>query len=100
VKATVPFHYARLAEPEPRHPVPWEKGNRGGGGPGDPSAPSSDGPRRPDVKVPDTKSLLERMRRVDREQARRYRQRTGQWFSVRMGRSFSAGGRDWNLRLR
>ena len=33
---------------------------------------------RPDVKKPDTKNILERMRRVDPDQARRYRQRTGQ----------------------
>jgi hypothetical protein len=36
------------------------------------------GPRRPDVNRPDTQRLLQRMRRVDPDQARRYRQRTGQ----------------------
>jgi len=36
------------------------------------------GPRRPDVEKPDTERLLKRMRRVDPDQARRYRQRTGE----------------------
>ncbi len=35
-------------------------------------------PKRQDVKKPDTQKLLKRMRRVDKEQSRRYRQRTGQ----------------------
>ncbi len=37
-----------------------------------------DGPRAPDVERPNTKELLERMKRVDPRQARRYRQRSGQ----------------------
>ncbi len=37
-----------------------------------------DGPRRPDVSRPDSKRLLERMKRVDPEQAKRYRQRSGE----------------------
>jgi hypothetical protein len=37
-----------------------------------------DGPKSPDVKRPDPSDLLRRMRRVDPEQARRYRQRSGQ----------------------
>jgi hypothetical protein len=37
-----------------------------------------DGPRAPDVKRPDPSDLLRRMRRVDPEQARRYRQRSGE----------------------
>jgi len=36
------------------------------------------GPRRPKVERPNTDDLLKRMRRVDPQQARRYRQRTGQ----------------------
>ena len=32
----------------------------------------------PDVDAPDTKELLKKMRRVDPNQAKRYRQRTGQ----------------------
>ena len=36
------------------------------------------GPARPDVDRPDTQDLLRRMRRVDPNQARRYRQRTGE----------------------
>ena len=45
---------------------PWDPGNRDAG------------PRRPDVDRPDTRELLERMRRVDPRQARRYRQRSGE----------------------
>ncbi|MDA0747953.1 MAG: ubiquitin-like protein UBact [bacterium] len=37
-----------------------------------------EGPSRPDVDRPDTRDLLKRMRRVDPNQARRYRQRTGE----------------------
>ncbi len=40
--------------------------------------PQEDGPRTPDVERPNTKDLLERMKRVDPRQARRYRQRSGQ----------------------
>ena len=36
------------------------------------------GPKAPNVKRPDPGDLLKRMRRVDPEQARRYRQRSGQ----------------------
>ncbi len=36
------------------------------------------GPSRPKVDRPDTQDLLRRMRRVDPNQARRYRQRTGE----------------------
>ncbi len=36
------------------------------------------GPKTPDVRRPDPSDLLKRMRRVDPEQARRYRQRSGQ----------------------
>jgi len=54
-----------------RPAVPWQK--EGGGGPGD-----EGGPRRPDVNAPDTKELLKKMRRVDPNQAKRYRQRTGE----------------------
>lgn len=43
-------------------------------GPGD----GGDGPSRPKVERPDTRDLLKRMRRVDPNQARRYRQRTGE----------------------
>ncbi len=37
-----------------------------------------DGPGKPDVKRPDTSDLLRRMRRVDPDAARRYRQRSGE----------------------
>ncbi len=36
------------------------------------------GPKAPDVKRPDPSDLLKRMRRVDPEQAKRYRQRSGE----------------------
>ena len=37
-----------------------------------------DGPSKPDVKRPDTSDLLKRMRQIDPESARRYRQRSGE----------------------
>lgn len=50
--------------------------NRSGG----PAAPGGggEGPSAPQVDKPDVKDLLQRMRKVDPEQAKRYRQRTGQ----------------------
>ena len=49
-------------------------------GPIDSGEDSNDesGPRRPKVERPNTDDLLRRMRKVDPNQARRYRQRTGQ----------------------
>jgi hypothetical protein len=44
--------------------------NSGGGG--------GEGPKAPQVEKPNTEELLKRMRKVDPDQARRYRQRTGQ----------------------
>ncbi len=35
-------------------------------------------PRAPEVERPNTRELLERMKRVDPRQARRYRQRSGE----------------------
>lgn len=49
--------------------------------PTDPLRPGDDeggGPSRPKVDRPDTQDLMRRMRRVDPNQARRYRQRTGE----------------------
>jgi hypothetical protein len=46
-------------------------------GPGDGDG-DSDGPKRQKVSKPDTQELLKRMRRVDKDQSRRYRQRTGE----------------------
>jgi len=43
----------------------------GGGGGGD-------GPSSPKIEKPNTEELLKRMRKVDPDQAKRYRQRTGQ----------------------
>ncbi|MDE0482336.1 MAG: ubiquitin-like protein UBact [Candidatus Poribacteria bacterium] len=45
--------------------------------PGD-GGDDSNAPKRPDVNRPDTQELLKRMRRVDKDQSRRYRQRTGE----------------------
>lgn len=53
-----------------RRPFPVDPTPRGG--------PDGGGPQAPDVNRPDTRQLLERMRRVDPDQARRYRQRSGQ----------------------
>lgn len=44
----------------------------------DPGDDDEGGPSRPKVDRPDTRDLLRRMRRVDPNQARRYRQRTGE----------------------
>lgn len=46
--------------------------------PWSPKDGGDDGPKAPQVNRPDTKELLERMRKVDPEQSKRYRQRTGQ----------------------
>ena len=48
--------------------------------PAGPSSPGGDGsgPSRPEGSKPNTGDLLKRMRKVDPDQARRYRQRTGQ----------------------
>jgi len=55
----------QIRKPAPAVPAP------GGGGGGD-------GPRAPQVEKPNTEELLKKMRKVDPDQARRYRQRTGQ----------------------
>jgi hypothetical protein len=54
----------RIQKPQPTVPGP-------GGG-------SGDAPRAPQVDKPNTDELLKRMRKVDPDQAKRYRQRTGQ----------------------
>lgn len=46
-------------------------------GPGDGDGDNG-GPKRQNVNRPDTQELLKRMRRVDKDQSRRYRQRTGE----------------------
>ncbi|MDB6092693.1 MAG: hypothetical protein JWM32_255 [Verrucomicrobia bacterium] len=55
-----------IQKPRPVVPAP---GPGGGGG---------DGPKDPQVNKPNTDDLLKRMRKVDPDQAKRYRQRTGQ----------------------
>jgi hypothetical protein len=55
----------QIRKPAPATPAP------GGGGGGD-------GPRSPQVDKPNTEEILKKMRKVDPDQARRYRQRTGQ----------------------
>lgn len=52
-----------------RRPIPQEPLRRQGG---------DDGPRQPEIRRPDTRELLRRMRRVDPQQARKYRQRSGE----------------------
>ncbi|HXG23236.1 MAG TPA: ubiquitin-like protein UBact [Chthonomonadales bacterium] len=54
----------RITRPMPAEPLRKE----GDGG----------GPGKPDVKRPDTNDLLKRMKRVDPDAARRYRQRSGE----------------------
>lgn len=53
-----------LRRPLPSEPMPKQGGD--------------DGPNAPKVKRPDTRQLLDRMKRVDPDQAKRYRQRSGQ----------------------
>ena len=53
----------------PRHTKPL--GDCDGGG-------DEEGPRRPKVERPNSDDVLRRMRKVDPNQARRYRQRTGE----------------------
>ena len=48
--------------------VPW----------GPKQAGEGDGPRAPDISRPDTEDLLKKMRKVDPNQSKRYRQRTGE----------------------
>ena len=52
---------------KPVEPGPWGPKQGDGGG-----------PRSPDISRPDTKDLLKKMRKVDPNQSKRYRQRTGQ----------------------
>jgi len=52
----------------PKDDGPWDSPGDGGG----------DGPNTPDVERPNSRELLDRMRRVDPRQARRYRQRSGE----------------------
>ncbi|MFQ5794954.1 MAG: ubiquitin-like protein UBact [Candidatus Bipolaricaulia bacterium] len=47
---------------------PWTKPKQG----------DDDGPQTPDIDRPDSRRLLERMKRVDPRQAQRYRQRSGE----------------------
>src|SRR5437763_1882959 len=51
----------------PVSPAPWG-----------PKEGESGGPKAPDISKPDTRDLLKRMRKVDPNQSKRYRQRTGQ----------------------
>jgi hypothetical protein len=72
-RSGLPFQYLLLDffMPEriqkPVEPAPWG-----------PKQGDSGGPRSPDISRPDTKDLLKKMRRVDPNQSKRYRQRTGQ----------------------
>lgn len=57
------------AEERRQHPITPEPWTKPGG---------DEGPKAPNVRRPDPGDLLRRMRRVDPEQARRYRQRSGE----------------------
>src|SRR5205814_5543458 len=57
----------RMPERIQKPPVPW--GPKQGDG---------DGPRSPDISRPDTRDLLKKMRKVDPNQSKRYRQRTAE----------------------
>jgi hypothetical protein len=57
----------RERAPRPVRPLDGDQGPEG-----------DEGPRRPKVDRPGSDDLLHRMRKVDPNQARRYRQRTGQ----------------------
>jgi hypothetical protein len=46
--------------------------------PGPGPSGGGDGPGSPKIEKPNTEELLKRMRKVDPDQAKRYRQRTGQ----------------------
>jgi hypothetical protein len=62
---TIPFAQFEERIPRPAPPQPRREGDSGG-------------PKQPEVGRPNAKDLLERMRRVDPNQARRYRQRSGE----------------------
>jgi hypothetical protein len=56
-----------MPERTQKPPIPWgpKQGDEGG-------------PKSPDISRPDTRDLLKKMRKVDPNQSKRYRQRTGQ----------------------
>ena len=54
----------QIQKPRPSTPIPSGGGN--------------EGPTAPKVEKPDVQELLKRMRKVDPDQAKRYRQRTGE----------------------
>ena len=59
-----------LADETGRRQLPSDPTPRPGG--------DETGPGKPSVKRPDSKNLLDRMKRVDPDQAKRYRQRSGE----------------------
>src|ERR1700731_1476904 len=77
---------------KPFDPAPWgpKQGDEGG-------------PRPPDISRPDTKDLLKKMRKVDPNQSKRYRQRKGQKMdkpSLTLDQPFSGAGEDFPEILR
>jgi hypothetical protein len=56
-----------MPERRRREPEPWS-----------PSGPGEGGPKAPKIEKPDTKKLLEKMRKIDPNSRRRFRQRSGQ----------------------
>ncbi len=61
------YKSTELRDRIPRPVDPWDK-----------KEGQDEGPSRPKVDRPDTRELLKRMRRVDPNQSKRYRQRTGE----------------------
>ena len=57
-----------MPERTQKPPVPWRPKEGGDDG----------GPKAPDVSRPNTEDLLKKMRKVDPNQSKRYRQRTGE----------------------
>ena len=56
-----------MPEQRQREPVPYS-----------PSSPGEGGPKAPKIEKPDTKKLLEKMRKIDPNARRNFRQRSGE----------------------
>jgi hypothetical protein len=56
-----------MPERREREKAPWSPGGPGEGG-----------PKAPNIKKPDTKKLLEKMRRIDPHQRKKFKQRSGE----------------------
>jgi len=69
-REVLPMIHAFQADETGRRQLPSDPTPRPGG--------DETGPSKPSVKRPDSKNILDRMKRVDPDQAKRYRQRSGQ----------------------